>query len=42
VGLEVLGRAFDEAALISIAAGFEAYTNHRRLPPTTPPLDGAP
>lgn len=39
VGLELLGRAFDEATLISIAAGFEAHTDHRGLPPTTPPLD---
>ena len=42
VGLELLGRAFDEATLISIAAGYEAHTNHRRLPPTTPPLETAP
>lgn len=42
VGLELLGRAFDEATLISIAAGFEAHTDHRRLPSTTPPLDVAP
>jgi Asp-tRNA(Asn)/Glu-tRNA(Gln) amidotransferase A subunit family amidase len=42
VGLELLGRAFDEATLISIAAGYEAHTDHRRLPPTTPPLDIAP
>jgi Asp-tRNA(Asn)/Glu-tRNA(Gln) amidotransferase A subunit family amidase len=42
VGLELMGRAFDEATLISIAAGYEAHTDHRRLPPTTPPLDIAP
>lgn len=42
VGLELMGRAFDEATLISIAAGYEAHTDHRRLPPTTPPLDTAP
>jgi Asp-tRNA(Asn)/Glu-tRNA(Gln) amidotransferase A subunit family amidase len=42
VGLELLGRAFDEATLISIASGFEAHTDHRRLPSTTPPLGVAP
>jgi Asp-tRNA(Asn)/Glu-tRNA(Gln) amidotransferase A subunit family amidase len=42
VGLELMGRAFDEATLISIAAGFEAHTDHRKLPPTTPALDIAP
>ena len=39
VGLELLGRAFDEATLISIAAGYEAHTDHRRLPGTTPPVE---
>jgi Asp-tRNA(Asn)/Glu-tRNA(Gln) amidotransferase A subunit family amidase len=39
VGMELMGRPFDEATLISIAAGYEARTDHRRLPPTTPPLD---
>ena len=34
--------AFDEATLISIASGFEAHTDHRRLPSTTPPLGVAP
>jgi Asp-tRNA(Asn)/Glu-tRNA(Gln) amidotransferase A subunit family amidase len=42
VGLELMGRAFDEATLISIAAGYEAHTQHRRLPPTTPPLGPGP
>lgn len=42
IGLELIGRPFDEAALISIAAGYEAHTNHRTLPPATPPLDLAP
>ena len=42
VGLELMGRAFDEATLISIAAGYEAHTDHRMLPPTTPPLDVEP
>lgn len=39
VGIELLGRPFDEATLISIAAGYEAHTMHRTLPWTTPPLD---
>jgi amidase len=42
VGLELMGRPFDEATLISIAAGYEAHTDHRRLPASTPPLDVAP
>jgi Asp-tRNA(Asn)/Glu-tRNA(Gln) amidotransferase A subunit family amidase len=42
VGLELVARPFDEATLISIAAGYEAKTLHRMLPPTTPPLDRAP
>ncbi|MFC5177758.1 amidase [Nocardioides taihuensis] len=41
VGLELMGRAFDEATLISIAAGYEAHTHQRKLPPTTPPLGTA-
>jgi len=38
VGLEFMGRPFSEATLIAMAAGYEAHTNHRWLPPTTPPL----
>jgi amidase len=38
VGLELMGRPFAEPTLIAIAAGYEAHTNHRMLPPTTPPL----
>ncbi len=38
VGLELMGRPFAEPALIAIAGGYEAHTNHRMLPPTTPPL----
>ena len=37
-GLELLGRPFDERTLVAIAAGYEAHTTHRLLPPTTPPL----
>ena len=32
------GRPFAEETLIAMAAGYEAHTNHRLLPPTTPPL----
>ena len=41
VGLELLGRAFDEATLISIASGFEEHTDHRRLPAAVPRLPHA-
>ena len=40
VGLDLLGRPFDEPTLIAIAAGYEAHTEHRTLPPSTPPLGG--
>jgi Asp-tRNA(Asn)/Glu-tRNA(Gln) amidotransferase A subunit family amidase len=38
IGLELMGRPFSEATLIAVAAGYEAHTDHRRLPPATPPL----
>jgi amidase len=38
VGLELMGRPFAEPTLIAVAAGYEAHTDHRMLPPTTPPL----
>ena len=38
VGFELMGRPFAESTLIAMAAGYEAHTDHRRLPPTTPPL----
>jgi Asp-tRNA(Asn)/Glu-tRNA(Gln) amidotransferase A subunit family amidase len=37
--IELMGRQFDEETLIAMAAGWEAHTDHRRLPPTTPALD---
>lgn len=40
IAIELMGRQFDEETLIAIAAGWEAHTDHRMLPPTTPPLDG--
>lgn len=38
VGLGLMGRPFAEPTLFAMAAGYEANTNHRLLPPTTPPL----
>jgi Asp-tRNA(Asn)/Glu-tRNA(Gln) amidotransferase A subunit family amidase len=38
VSLELMGRPFAERTLIAVAGGYEANTNHRILPPTTPPL----
>jgi Asp-tRNA(Asn)/Glu-tRNA(Gln) amidotransferase A subunit family amidase len=38
IGLELMGRPFAEPTLIALAAGYGAHTNHRMLPPTTPPL----
>jgi amidase len=39
VSLELMGRPFAEPTLIAVASGYEAHTNHRILPPTTPPLE---
>ena len=38
VGLQLVGRAFDEPVLIRLAYAYEQKTRHRRRPPTTPPL----
>jgi amidase len=38
VGFELMGRPFAEETLISLAAGYEAHTNHRVAPPESPPL----
>ncbi len=38
IGAELLGRPFDDARLISLAYAFEQGTEHRRRPPSTPPL----
>jgi amidase len=38
VGVEFLGRPWDEATLIRIAYGFEQATKFRRPPESTPPL----
>lgn len=38
VGLEILGRPWSEPTLIRLASGFEAVTDNRRVPDSTPPL----
>ncbi|RQG91717.1 amidase [Natrarchaeobius halalkaliphilus] len=38
VGLEILGKPFDEPTLLELASAFEHVTDHRRPPETTPPL----
>jgi amidase len=38
VGIELLGRPFAEATLLSLAFAYEQATNRRVPPPTTPPL----
>lgn len=38
VGLTFLGRAYDDTALLTIAAAFEATGDRRTAPPRTPPL----
>ena len=37
-GVDLMGRPFDESTLLAMAAGWEAHTSHRILPPLTPPL----
>ena len=38
VGLQLLGRAFDEPTLIRLSYAYEQATKHRRAPRSTPPL----
>jgi Asp-tRNA(Asn)/Glu-tRNA(Gln) amidotransferase A subunit family amidase len=38
VGMDILGRPFSEAKLLSIAYGFEQATHVRRAPESAPPL----
>jgi amidase len=40
VGLTFAGRAYDDVALLSYAAAFEATGHRRTAPPRTPPLQG--
>jgi Asp-tRNA(Asn)/Glu-tRNA(Gln) amidotransferase A subunit family amidase len=37
-GLQILGRAWDDAKIISYAYAYEQATHHRRPPLTVPPL----
>jgi Asp-tRNA(Asn)/Glu-tRNA(Gln) amidotransferase A subunit family amidase len=39
-GVQFLGRKFSEPTLLKLASGFEAVTQHRRAPASTPPLPG--
>jgi len=41
IGVELLGRPFDDAKLVSYAYAYEQATHHRRPPARTPPLHGA-
>lgn len=38
VGMEFLGKLYDEATLIRITYAYEQAAPHRKLPPSTPPL----
>ncbi len=38
IGLQILGRAWDEARIIGYAHAYEQATHYRRPPPTVPPL----
>jgi amidase len=40
VGLTFAGRAYDDTALLALAAAFEATGDRRTPPPRTPPLSG--
>ncbi|MEX5261175.1 amidase [Kocuria sp. CPCC 205263] len=42
VGLTLAGRAWDDNALLRLAAAFEATGSRRTAPPRTPPLPGRP
>lgn len=39
VGLQILGRAWDEARIIGLAYAYEQATRHRRAPTSVPPLN---
>ncbi len=41
IGVELLGRPFDDAKLVSYAYAYEQAAHHRRPPDRTPPLHGA-
>jgi hypothetical protein len=42
VGVDFVGRPFDEPLLLRIASAYEAATRHRRPPPEFGPLRGEP
>jgi amidase len=42
VGMDIVGRPFDEPLLLEIASAYEAATHHRRPPPDFGPLPGEP
>jgi Asp-tRNA(Asn)/Glu-tRNA(Gln) amidotransferase A subunit family amidase len=42
VGVDFLGRPFDEATLVHVAAAYEAATHHRAPPPDFGPVPGEP
>ena len=42
VGLTLAGRAYDDSALLRLAAAFEVVAPGRVAPPRTPPLEGTP
>ena len=37
-GLQIMGRAWDEAKILGYAYAYEQATHYRRPPPTVPPL----
>jgi len=39
IGMEMIGRPFDDARLVGFGYAFEQATDHRRTPRFTPPLD---
>jgi amidase len=38
LSIEMIGRQFDDARLVSLGYAYEQATDHRRAPPSTPPL----
>ena len=42
VGVDFVGRPFDEPLILRIAAAYEAATRHRKPPPEFGPLPGEP
>jgi Asp-tRNA(Asn)/Glu-tRNA(Gln) amidotransferase A subunit family amidase len=40
VGIEFIGKSFDDLRLLQVAYGYEQATKKRRSPQITPPLPG--